>query len=129
MLIDHALAGYQEVDRLSREIEQALQTENVGALSALFLSMNTLQEAIKDQDRQVLDMMRSRPDIAKTGQLEELLNLMRAIAERNQRLLPRISSIMAVQRDEMRKLNRGNTLLKGYRTVPRQSGGRISSSN
>lgn len=129
MRINQALARYHEIERLSREIERALQTEDIHVLSSLYQTMNTLQEEVKESDREMIEQRQSRADLRDTGQLEELLHLMRAIAERNQRLLPRISSIMAVQRDEMRKLSTGNTLLKGYRTVPLQSGGRISSSN
>lgn len=131
MLLDQTLAGYREIDRLSQEIEQALQTENIDLLTSLLQTMNTLQEAIRHQDVQILDLAaRSRqPNAEGKRSFDALLHVMQAITTRNQRLLPRIHSIMAVQRDEMRKLHTGNTLLKGYRSVPRQSGGRISSSN
>ncbi len=130
MFFDQTLADYREIDRLGREIEQALHTENIDSLASLVQSMTTLQQAIKRQDAQILDLARLRqPNAEEKGAIDALLHLMQTITARNQRLLPRIHSIMAVQRDEMRKLHTGTTLLKGYRSVPRQSGSRISSAN
>jgi hypothetical protein len=130
MILDQTLADYQEIDRLSREIEQALHAEHLDSLVSLVESMTSLQQAIKHQDAQILDLARLRRHNAEEKRaIDALLGLMQTITARNQRLLPRIHSIMAVQRDEMRRLHTGTTLLKGYRSVPRQSGGRISSAN
>ncbi|MBM9537393.1 hypothetical protein [Desulfobulbus alkaliphilus] len=131
MLLDQTLAGYQEIDRLSREIEQALQAENFDLLAPLLERMNILQEAVKHQDTEMLDLVRSRqPETDdEYEQINALVRLMQTIINRNQRLLPRVHAIMAVKRDDMRKLSTGNALLKTYQNMPRQSGGRISSSN
>ena len=131
MLLDQTIACYREIDRLSREIEQALQTENFDSLAPLLQSMNTLQETIKYQDAEILDLVQSRqPETEEEyEQIDALFRLMQTLITRNKSLLPRIHSIMAVQRDDMRKLSTGNTLLKSYQNVPRQSGSRISSSN
>jgi hypothetical protein len=53
---------------------------------------------------------------------------MHRIQERNQRLLPQIKSILAVQRNELHTLKKGSFMLQGYRPGSVQTGRRISSS-
>ena len=126
-IIAHSIAQYRQIARLGDDIEQALQSRGIDALSMLCESMNALQEEVKINDRKVLDQLQNRPDLQENEQVQELLALMQKIQRRNQRLAPQLNGIMAVQRNELQKLNKGNTLLQGYSPSPHQTGKRISS--
>ena len=62
------------------------------------------------------------------AEMTELLAIMQRIEARNQQMMPHIRSIMAVQRNELHTLQRGNSVLQGYRPGSKQTGRRISSS-
>jgi hypothetical protein len=126
-LIAQALIQYQHIARLSADIEQALQVRDIDTLSALCETMNGLQDAVQASDSALLDLLRNRRDLRESAEMLELLAIMEQIKVRNQRLTPQINGIMAVQRNELQQLNKGNTLLQGYRTTSPQTGRRISS--
>lgn len=128
-IIAQSIVQYRQISYLSDAIEQALQSRNIDALVLLCETMNELQEKVKAYDSQVLDLLQSRRDQKMRTQVQELLDLMQQIQERNQQLAPQISGIMAVQRNELQKLNNGNTILQGYGPSHHQTGKRISSAS
>ena len=123
-----ALDQYRVIDRLSVEIEQAVQNRNVDPLPALCKRLDQLQQEAKTCDGQVLDLLRRRRDLRECDEMTELLAIMQRIEARNQQMMPHIRSIMAVQRNELHTLQRGNFVLQGYRPGSQQTGRRISSS-
>jgi len=127
--IEQSLRQYRQIGRLSEDIETTLQERNVDLLSSLYRTMSKLQEEVKADDSAILDLLRLRPDLHNSVHMHELLTLMQQIQERIQRLMPQINDIMAVHRNELQKLKKGNTLLQGYCTSPDQTGRRISSTN
>ena len=128
-IIAQSLAQYQQIARLSVAIEQAFQERNGEALLSLCETMHSLQEAIKPNDDLVVALLRQRPQLKESPQLKGLLTLMQEIQDRNRQLAPQISGIMAVQRNDLQKLNKGNALLQGYKSAPPQTGKRISSAS
>jgi len=129
ILIKQSLAQYQLINELIADIELALQKRNTEALSNLCKSMNALQEEVKINDNAILALLRQPHDLKENEQMKELLVLMQLIQERNQRLMLRLSGIMLIQRNELQKLNKGSTFLRGYRPSLQQTGMRISSTN
>lgn len=128
-IIAQSLAQYRQIARLNGDIEQTLQDRDIDTLVMLCETMNDLQEEVKVNDSAVLALLRQQRELHESAQVQELLTLMQEIQERNQRLVPQISGIMAVQRNELQKLNSGNTLLQGYKSAPPQTGKRISSAS
>lgn len=128
-IIEQSITQYQQIDRLSADIEQAIRERNAYALNSIYTQMNTLQEEVKTNDGAILDLLRYRQDLKESIQMKELLDLMQQIKERNQRLMPQLIGIIAVQRNELQILRKGNSLLQGYRSIPHQTGRRISSAN
>ncbi len=127
-MIGQALDHYRVIDRLSVEIEQAVQNRSVDALPALCTHLDLLQEEAKTCDGKVLDLLRRRRDLKECAEMTELLAIMQRIEARNQQMMPHIRSIMAVQRNELHTLQMGNFVLQGYRPGSQQTGRRISSS-
>jgi len=126
--IEQAVVQYRFINRLSMEIEQAIQKNNLDPLAALCAQLNQEQEAAKPHDCTLLDMLRDQMEPREYIETKEWFMLMRCIHERNQRLLPHINSILAVQRNELRTLNKGAAVLQGYHSGSVQTGRRISSS-
>jgi hypothetical protein len=116
------------IDLVSAEIEQAVQKRTLEALPALCAHMDQLQEEVKNCIGEVLDLLRRQKDLKGCAEMETLLVLMQRIEARNRQMMPQVQSIMAVQRNELRTLQRGNTVLQGYRPGFIQTGRRISSS-
>jgi len=127
-IIGQALGQYRVIDRLSAEIEQAVHKRSVEALPPLCVRLDQLQQEAKTGDGKVLDLLQRRRDLKECAEMTELLAIMQRIAARNQQMMPHIKSIMAVQRNELHTLQRGNSVLQGYRPGSKQTGGRISSS-
>ena len=76
----------------------------------------------------VLALLQQRAEPNRSAETAELLALMQRIETRNRLIMPHINSIMAVQRNELHRLQRGNSVLQGYRPGPAQTGRRLSSS-
>ena len=126
--IEQVVLQYRLLNRLSLEIEQAIQKNKLEPLAALCAQLNQEQEAAKAHDCTLLDMLRDQKEPRAYAETKEWLELMRCIHERNQRLLPHINSILAVQRNELRTLHKGAAVLQGYHSGSVQTGRRISSS-
>ena len=127
-LLDRTIDQYRELARLNAEIEQAVYRNDHERIDQLCLSVGELQEAVRADDSAVLALLRRQGD-GQDGRVLELLSLMQEIQERNQRLLPHLNAVLAVQQSERRALRRGNEVLQGYRQPPGQTGRRISSTN
>ena len=127
-LLDRTVDQYRELARLNAEIEQAVYRNDHERIDQLCLSVGELQEAVRADDSAVLALLRQQGD-GQDGRVLELLSLMQEIQERNQRLLPHLNAVLAVQQSERRALRRGNEVLQGYRQPPGQTGRRISSTN
>ena len=127
-LIEQAVIQYRLINRLSMEIEQAIQKNNLETLASLCAYLDQEQEEAKPRDSTLLDMLQDQKELREHAEIKEWLTLMRSIHERNQRLLPHINSILAVQRNELRTLNKGASVLQGYHSGSVQTGKRISSS-
>ena len=127
-LIEQTVIQYRHINQLSLEIEQAVQKNDLAALPALCARLNQAQTEVKPNDSDLLALLRVGTALGESAATKEWLRLMQCIHKRNQRLLPHINSIMAVQRNELHTLKKGNSMLQGYRPGSVQTGGRITSS-
>ena len=127
-LLDRTIGQYRELARLNAEIEQAVYRGDHESIDRLCRTMTELQESVRADDSAVLVLLRQGDD-GHEGRVLELLTLMQEIQERNQRLLPHLNAVLAVQQSERRALRRGNEVLQGYRQPVGQTGRRISSTN
>ena len=127
-LLDRTIDQYRELARLNAEIEQAVYRGDHEGIDRLCRTMTELQESVRADDSRVLTLLGQGGD-GHEGRVLELLSLMQEIQERNQRLLPHLNAVLAVQQSERRALRRGNEVLQGYRQPPGQTGRRISSTN
>lgn len=128
-LIQQSLEQYRKIAGVHDDIEQAVQTRNCEAIAELSATMDDLQHEAKENDAAILDLLRNRPEIRHSAPMRELLALMRSIQERNLRIAAQLKGIMAVQRNDLQKMKKGNTVLQGYRPVADYTGRRISISN
>ena len=127
-LLDRTIGQYRELARLNAEIEQAVYRGDHQGIDRLCRTMTELQESVRADDSRVLTLLGQGGD-GDEGRVLELLSLMQEIQERNQRLLPHLNAVLAVQQSERRALRRGNEVLQGYRQPVGQTGRRISSTN
>ena len=128
-LIQQSLEQYRRIAGVHDDIEQAVQTRNCEAIAELSATLDELQHEAKENDAAILDLLRNRPEIRRSPPTQELMTLMRSIQERNLRIAAQLKGIMAVQRNDLQKMKKGNTVLQGYRPVADYTGRRISISN
>jgi paraquat-inducible protein B len=128
-LIQQSLEQYRKIAGVHDDIEQAVQTRNCEAIAELSATLDELQHEAKENDAAILDLLRNRPEIRRSPPTQELMTLMRSIQERNLRIAAQLKGIMAVQRNDLQKMKKGNTVLQGYRPVADYTGRRISISN
>lgn len=128
-LIDQSLLNYQKIAEKMREIDKALHTRSSVLIATLHQELNTLYESARATDGIILDMVRNSPQDKEDGRLGHLLTLMETVHHANQKMSAQLHSILAVHRDELQKMKKGNTLLQGYRPVSSHTGKKISISN
>jgi hypothetical protein len=114
-LIEQTAAQYRHLDLLGVEIEETIHSNELAAMLALNERLKSLQEQAQILDGQLLDALQQRHDLLDLDKTQEWLQLMQTIQERNQRLLPYIKSAMAIQRNELQTLQKGSSMLQGYK--------------
>lgn len=122
------MARYRLLDQLGCEIERVVHDGDFAVLPRHCGELNRLQAEAEAADNALSTLVWQRPELLNTPVLKEWHGLMLTIHDRNQRLLPHLAGIMAVQRDELRTLQQGASVLQRYRPHSTQTGGRISSS-
>lgn len=128
-LVELSLLNYQKIAEKMREIDQALHTRSSVLIANLHEELNTLYESARATDRVILDMVRKNPQNKEDKHLSRLLALMETVHRANQKMNAQLHSILAVHRDELQKMKKGNSLLQGYRPAAIHTGKRISISN
>ena len=129
ILIQQSLDQYKIIAECNEKIEKAIQSRDNESVFSLCAILNELQEGVKENDNAILALIRKHQELKKSAQMQELLALMQKIQKWNRRMASHIKGIMAVQRNEMQKLKKGNTVLQGYLPKIDQTGRRISVSN
>jgi uncharacterized protein YjgD (DUF1641 family) len=129
LLIQQSLDQYKIIAECNEKIEKAIQSRDNESVISLCAILNELQEGVKENDNAILALIRKHQELKKSTQMQELLAVMQKIQEWNRRMASHIKGIMAVQRNEMQKLKKGNTVLQGYLPKIDQTGRRISVSN
>lgn len=129
LLIDQSLRNYQHIAATMKEIDKAIQGRNSTLILTLHQELNTLFESAKATDALILDMVRKEPQSKGDDRLNNLLSLMQTVRRANKKMRAQLHSILAVQREELHKMKKGNTLLQGYRPATVHTGKKISISN
>ncbi len=129
LLIEQSLLNYQHIALKMQEIDQALQSRSSASLAEMHQQLNTLFDAAKATDSLILDMVRKNPQLKEDERIIRLLSLMHAVHRANQKMSAQLHSILAVHREQLRKMKQGNTLLQGYRPATIHTGKKISISN
>ncbi|MCL1980336.1 MAG: hypothetical protein FWG62_04585 [Proteobacteria bacterium] len=127
-LIEQAAARYRQLDSLGQAIEQNIQNNELTAAAEISARLDALQEEAKAPDSELFHLLRHHRFLRELDITKEWLQLMQGIQERNQRLMPHIKSIMAMQRSEQQTLQKGNSMLQGYKPTIASTGKRFSSS-
>jgi len=128
-LIEQSIADYRAIAEHLRIIERAMRGQDSKAILALSQQLLDLQEQVKTNDATIIEMVEEKPELRRDPLLIELIDLMRAIHQHNERVTSQLRSIMVIHREELMKLKKGNTVLQGYRPVTQRTGKRISITN
>ena len=128
-ILEQSIHQYQELAQLGASIEQAVYAGEIASVRSLCEVMIALQEQIQANEGDLHASLRQhRNDVPR--QISELLSLMQQIQERNQRLIPHINGIKALQRNELKQLKIGLETARGYASHhARRTGSIINSSN
>lgn len=127
-LLQQMVAQYRQINQLNLEIERAVLKNSLEDIAGLYTLMHQAQDEATIGDTHLLALLRNQPKLKENPAVREWLSLMRMIHIRNQKLLPRINSILALQRSELQTLRKGASVLQGYRPTTIHTGRRLSSS-
>lgn len=128
-IIEQSFADYTAIAKHLRIIERAMRGQDSQAVFALSQQLLQLQQQVKTNDAAILEMVHADPGLRREPKLVELIDLMHQIHRHNERVSAQLRSIMIIHREELMKLKKGNTVLRGYRPVTQHTGRRISISN
>nr|WP_320009554.1 hypothetical protein [uncultured Desulfobulbus sp.] len=128
-IIEQSLADYQAIAEHLNIIERAMRGQDSKVIIALSQQLIQLQEQVKSNDNTILEMVHTTPELRRDPHILELIELMRAIHQQNERVTRQLRSILVIHREELVKLKKGNTVLRGYRPATQHTGKRISISN
>ncbi|PIE58421.1 MAG: hypothetical protein CSA33_03090 [Desulfobulbus propionicus] len=113
MILEEAIRAYQELADIMMKIEMALPGRQADRILSLVREMEDMQQHINKTDKPLMAALQADHP-AKQETITKLVGLMQRIQQTNQRLVPQIRSIMAVQQDELVKLKTGSSLMYGY---------------
>ena len=126
--LQQSIARYQQINQLSLQIEQAVLHNRLDDIAELCELMDLIQDQAKGDDAHLSSLFLNQPELIEDSAAQEWLSLMEMIHARNQQLLPRINSILALHRSELQTLRKGSSVLQGYRPSTVHTGRRLSSS-
>lgn len=126
-LPEQALAKYEQIDSISRDIESAVSNNAMATLPQLCAQLDQAQDEAKILDACMLELLRNDEIRREDPQTQAWFGLICAIHSRNQQLLPRLNALLALQRNELRTLHKGAAVLHGYKPVMPTTGRRLSS--
>lgn len=126
MIIEKALDTYHTIFALMIEIEQLLPGQNTEMMLEKYQQMMHSQDEAKELDQDVLNVLNTVNDPTSNTSILELLDLMQKIQDTNHRLTPQIHGIIAVQKNELNKLNQGSSMMRHYHSHTRKTGQLVS---
>lgn len=126
MVIEKALDTYRTILSLLNEIERLLPGQNIDLLMQKYHEMMTNQDKAKKLDQEVLNILSTVDGRENGGKVLDLLDLMQQIQDKNHRLTPQIQGIMAVTREELKKIKSGSNMMRRYHSNTDKTGRRIS---
>ncbi|WP_028579331.1 hypothetical protein [Desulfogranum japonicum] len=121
MILNKAIDAYQRVAAIMAEIEQILPSRKAEEIVLLVREMESVQEEIRDMDQDVMAAIRHGGQIH-GEKIQELVSMMKQIQQTNRRLVPQVSTIMAVQKNELQKLKTGSSMMRRYHSHTPKSG-------
>ncbi|MBM9513149.1 hypothetical protein [Desulfogranum marinum] len=126
MIIEKALDTYRTILALMTEIEQLLPGQDIERMLEKYQQMMHSQDEAKELDQKILNLLNTVSDPTGSTKILDLLDLMQKIQDTNHRLTPQMQAIMAVQKNELNKLNQGSNMMRRYHSHTRQTGQLVS---
>lgn len=127
MIIEKALDTYRTILALMTEIEHLLPGQDIERMLEKYQQMMHSQDEAKELDQKILNLLNTVSDPTGSTKVLDLLDLMQKIQDTNHRLTPQMQAIMAVQKNELNKLNQGSNMMRHYHSHTRQTGQLVSS--
>ncbi|PID72062.1 MAG: hypothetical protein CSB34_04315 [Desulfobulbus propionicus] len=126
-VIEKTVDTYRIILSQLHDIEQLLHGgHNIDLLMEKYREMVSNQNEAKKLDQEVLRILSIAHDQQNDSKIKDMLDLMQDIQHKNRQLAPKLQSIMAITREELKKISTGNTMMRRYHSNTDRTGGHIS---
>ncbi|MBU1057303.1 MAG: hypothetical protein KJ804_03160 [Proteobacteria bacterium] len=129
LLLKKSLGHYQEILEKMGAIQYAMASSDPETIRTISAAIDEAQDKAKQIEQELAPFFEQAPELLQSPQFLDRLSLIRAILKLTDSQTPRIEAIMAINRNEMRKIVRGRAVVGTYYPSAGNKGGLINSSS
>ncbi len=127
-LLKESIRLYQEMLGKTRAVKDSASSADPQRLTHLSEELTKLQEQLAQTDQELISCFKHDPKLPHTPLNQERIALIQELVELTDSLLPSLKGVMAIQREELKKIAAGRKVMSGYRSNLDKRGGLVNTS-
>lgn len=128
VLLEKSLAQYRELLEKTVEATDAVKSSDPEKIKAISAAIDQAQDRVKRIEEELDPFFRKTPELKQSPQFIDRLALIERILLATESCTPKLKAVMTINRDEMKKIAGGRSLMGKYRSASEKKGGLINSS-
>lgn len=128
LLLEKLLCQYRELLSRTDSITYALQSTDPETVLTLVAAIDEAQTRIIELENELAPVVQQFPELRQLPQFHERLSLLKQILDLTNSSTPKIKAIMAINRNELKKIVDGRMVLNNYCPIPENKGGLVNRS-
>lgn len=128
LLLEKLLCQYRELLSRTDSVTYALQSSDPETVLTVATAIDETRSRIIELENQLAPVVQQLPQLRQLPQFQERLSLLKQILDLTNSSTPKLKAIMAINRNELKKIVEGRTLINNYYPIPENKGGLINRS-
>ncbi|MBU1137594.1 MAG: hypothetical protein KKD01_09740 [Proteobacteria bacterium] len=128
LLLEKSLDHYRDLLEKTLDATGAVKSSNPEKIKAISAAIDQAQDRAKKIERELDPFFREAPELMQSPQFIDRLALIERILLLTESCTPRFKAAMTINRDEMKRIVGGRSLMGKYHSAPDKKGGLINSS-
>ena len=124
-LLEASVQQLQELLAQIQEVKRAIMKVDTDKMLELSAEMNKTQNKIKTVEVELAPYIEQFPELNTSILNQDRMTLVEQILQAREALLPKCKGILAINRDDLRKIAKGRVLMSGYHSNLQKKGGII----
>lgn len=125
-LLEKSLDQYREILAKTQDATNAIKSSAPEKMTALAAAIDQAQDRAAKIEQELDPFFRQAPELRQSPQFLDRLALIERILQLTESCTPRLKAIMTINRNEMKKIAGGRSLMGKYHITPGNKGGLIN---